>query len=172
MQTVIQQATCHTYDGIIIMGYTTQGVHFYHGRTRVRAADYLPVGDYVDYATNDRAAQHYNFHWDDVPADVIAADDALAVQTPTSIGLDSIRTDIIKAEAAQIDVPIFFGHGERDVSPAPNLEPKFFPQCRDFTLFILPRSGHCQAFASTRRIFWDRIHAWSRALVYSQSAHS
>ena len=167
MQTVIQQAAHRSYHAIMFLGYTTQGVHFYHGRTRVRAADYLPEGDYIDYATNDRAAQHYNFHWDDVPEDVIRADDALAVETPTSIGLDSIRTDIVKPDAAQIDMPVFFGHGERDVSPDPRAEAVFFPQCRDFTLFILPRSGHCQTFASTRHMFWNRMHDWSRSILSS-----
>jgi hypothetical protein len=167
MQTVIQQAAHRSYHGIMCMGYTTQGVHLYQGGTRVRAADYIPVGDYVDYSTNDRAALHYNFHWDDVPADVIAADDALAVQTPTSIGLDSIRTDIIKPEAAQLDVPVLFANGERDVSPDPRLEITFFPRCTDFTLFLLPRSAHCHTFASTRHIFWDRMHHWARAIAFS-----
>lgn len=164
MQTVIQQAAHRSYDGIMFLGYTAQGVHFYHGTARVRAADYLPQGDYADYATNDRAAQHYNFYWNDVPADVIAADDAMAVETPTSIGLDSIRTDIVKPDAAQIDVPVFFGHGERDVSPDPRAEAMFFPKCRDFTLFILPRSGHCQSFASTRHLFWKRMHDWAHGI--------
>jgi pimeloyl-ACP methyl ester carboxylesterase len=165
MQTVIQQAAHRSYDAIMFLGYTTQGVNFYMEGKRVRAADYLPQGKYPDYATNDRAAQHHNFHWGDVPADVIAADDALAVETPTSIGLDSIRTDIVKPDAARIDVPVFFGHGERDVSPDPRAEANFFPLCRDFTLFILPHSAHCQTFASTRHLFWNRMHHWSRGIL-------
>jgi len=27
----------------------------------------------------------------------------------------------------------------------------FFSHCPDYTLFVLPRSGHCHNFASTRR---------------------
>ncbi|MGE4341314.1 MAG: hypothetical protein AB7E55_36010 [Pigmentiphaga sp.] len=110
----------------MVLGYTTQGVHVFHGTPRVRAADYLPQGAYPDYASNEQAAQRYNFYWDDVPADVIAYDDALAVPTPTMIGLDSIRTDIIKPDAAQIEVPVFFGNGERDVSIAPQAEAESF----------------------------------------------
>jgi hypothetical protein len=175
MQTVIQQAAHRSYDGIMVLGYTAQGVHFYYGTTRVCAADYLPQGAYPDYASNDRAAQHYNFYWDDVPADVIAADDAMAVATPTSIGLDSIRTDIIKPDATLIDVPVFFGHGERDVSPDPRAEVAFFPQCLDFTFFILPRSAHCQSYASTRHAFWNRMHDWAQCVhgqEQNSSAHS
>ena len=165
MQTVVQQAGNRTYDAIMFLGYTTQGVHFYHGTTRVRAADFLPQGEYVDYANNDRAAQRYNFYWEDVPQDVILYDDTLAVETPTSIGLDSIRTDIIKADAARIDVPVFFGNGERDVSPDPRGEAALFPQCTDFTMFLLPRSAHCQTFAGNRHMFWNRMHDWSRSVM-------
>jgi len=165
MQTVVQQATHRTYDAIMFLGYTTQGVHFYHGIARVRAADYLPAEPYVDYASNDRAAQRYNFYWDDVPDEVISFDDTVAVPTPTRIGLDSIRTDIIKADAAKIEVPVFFGNGERDVSPDPHAEAGHFPRCRDFTMFLLPRSAHCQTFASTRHVFWDRLHDWSRSIL-------
>ena len=75
MQTVIQQAAHRTYDAIMFLGYTTQGVHFYHGTTRVRAGDFMPPQPYIDYATNDRTSQRYNFYWDDVPAEVIAFDD-------------------------------------------------------------------------------------------------
>lgn len=165
MQTVVQQAAHRTYDAIMFLGYTTQGVNFYHGTTRVRAGDYLPPEPYVDYASNDRAAQRYNFYWDDVPQEVILFDDTLAVETPTQIGLDSIRHDIIKPDAAQIEVPVFFGNGERDVSPDPHAEAQFFPRCTDFTMFLLPRSAHCQTFASTRHRFWDRMHDWSRTIL-------
>ena len=167
MQTVVQQAAHRTYDAIMFLGYTTQGVHFYHGTTRVRAGDYMPPEPYIDYATNDRTAQRYNFYWDDVPQDVIQFDDTLAVETPTCIGLDSIRIDIIKADAARIDVPVFFGNGERDVSPDPHAEANFFPLCTDFTMFLLPRSAHCQTFASTRQLFWNRMHDWSRSILPS-----
>jgi hypothetical protein len=169
MQTVFQQAGHRTYDAILFLGYTTQGVHFYHGETRVRAGDFLPPEPYVDYAFNAREDQRFNFYWDDVPEDVIFYDDAQAVETPTKMGLDSIRSGIIKAEAALIDVPVFFGNGERDVSPDPRAEAAAFPLCNDFTMYLLPRSAHCQNFASTRQLFWRRMHDWSRAILSAQA---
>jgi hypothetical protein len=165
MQTVVQQAAYGTYDAIMFLGYTTQGVHFYHGTTRVRAGDYLPPEPWGDYGENDRESQRHNFYWDDVPAAVIAYDDTLAVPTPLQIGLASIVVDVIKPDAAQIDVPVFFGNGERDVSPDPRAEPGFFTRCTDFTMYLLPRSAHCQTFASARHLFWNRIHDWSRAIL-------
>ncbi|MCW1431647.1 hypothetical protein [Novosphingobium sp. JCM 18896] len=166
MQTVVQQARHRTYDAIMFLGYTTQGVHFYHGTTRVRAGDYMPPEPYVDYAENDRAAQRYNFYWGDVPAQVIAFDDTLAVPTPTQIGLDSIRLDIIKEDAAAIDVPVFFGNSERDVSPDPQAEAARFSRCTDFTMYLLPHAAHCQTYAGTRQLFWDRMHGWSRSVTW------
>ena len=171
MMTVTQQAAHRTYDAILFMGYTAQSVHFYHGTTRVRAGDYLPPEPYVDYSTNDRASQRYNFYWDDVPQDIIAFDDTLAVATPTAIGLDSIRVGIIESDAARIDVPVFFGNGERDVAPDPHAEAGFFPLCTDFTMFLLPRSAHCQTFAGTRRQFWNRMHDWSRSVLPQRAPH-
>lgn len=164
MQTVVQQAAHRSYDGVMMLGYTAQGVHFLFNGAQVRAADHLPEGETADYGTNDRGPLRRNFHWDDVPDDVIAYDTAIAVETPASIGHDSIRTDIIKPDAALIDVPLFFGHGERDVSPHPRQEMAFFPRCDDFTFFQLPRSAHCQTFASTRHLFWNRMHAWARGV--------
>ncbi len=165
MQTVVQQAAHRTYDAIMFLGYTTQGVHFFHGTTRVRAGDYMPPEPYVDYAENDRAAQRYNFYWDDVPEAVIRYDDTMAVPTPTRIGLDSIRLDIIKDDAAAIDVPVLFGNSERDVSPDPQGEAARFPRCTDFTMYLLPRAAHCQTYAGTRTVFWDRLHSWSRSII-------
>lgn len=165
MMTTVQQAAHRTWDAIMIMGYTAQGVHMTRSGQKLRASQFIPATPGPDYPVNDRAAQRENFHWPDVPAEVIAADDKLSVPTPSSIGLDSIRDAIIVPDAARIDVPIYMGLGEQDVSPDPHSEPHFFPKCPDFTLHILPRSAHCQSFAGTRHRFWDRMHGWTRGLV-------
>ena len=107
---------------------------------------------------------HEGFYWEDVPAAVIAADDALAVETPTSIGLDSIRTNIVREDAARIDVPIYICLGEKDVSPNPHVEPAYYRNSTDINLHILPRSGHCQNSASTRHQMWNRMHQWARSV--------
>jgi alpha-beta hydrolase superfamily lysophospholipase len=161
MLTIIQQALHRSHDGVMVIGYTAEGVHFTMNGQKLRAADFVPA-ESPDYTRNERAPLHEGFHWDDVPAAVIAADDAMAVETPACIGLDSIRTQIVKAEAAAIDVPVYICLGERDVSPDPHAEPSYYRASRDVTLHILPRSGHCQSFASTRREMWERMHHWSR----------
>ncbi|CAN7644104.1 hypothetical protein LJR225_005028 [Phenylobacterium sp. LjRoot225] len=169
MLTIIQQAEHRSYDGVMVIGYTAEGVHFTMQGQKLRAADFIPT-EGPDYSRNDRAALHEGFHWEDVPPAVIAADDLLAVETPACIGLDSIRTHIVKDEAARIDVPVYVCLAERDVSPDPHGEPAYYRSSRDVTLHILPRSGHCQTFAGTRRQMWDRMHHWSRGVAAGAGA--
>jgi pimeloyl-ACP methyl ester carboxylesterase len=164
MQTIIQQANHHTYDGVMIMGYTADGVHMTMNGQLVRAAQFIPETS-PDYTTPDRSSLREGFHWEDVPDAVVAADDALAVQTPANIGLDSIRTGIVREEAARIDVPVYICLGERDVSPDPHAEPAYYRASRDITLHLLPRSAHCQTFAGTRHRMWDRMHDWSQTIA-------
>ena len=98
------------------------------------------------------------------PQDVIEADDQLAIKTPSN-GLDSIRLNIVRAEAARITTPVCICLGERDVSPNPHVGPNYYSASKDVALHILPRSAHCQTFASTRHQMWRRMHEWVRLLV-------
>jgi pimeloyl-ACP methyl ester carboxylesterase len=165
MMTTIQQGTHKTWDAIMFLGYTVQGVHGFANGKHFRMADLLPQGgERPDYTEIDRSTQRDNFHFGDVPEAVMQADDAIAVPTPSQIGMVSIERDIITADAAKIAVPVLFGNGERDVSPDPRAEAGYFPLCSDFTLYLLPGSAHCHTFANTRHQFWDRMHAWSRSL--------
>ena len=95
---------------------------------------------------------------------MIAADDAMAVETPSQIGIVSIRTGIIREEAARIAVPVYYCNGERDVSPDLAAEAALFPQCKDLLLHELPRSGHCHNFASTRHVLWERMDRWAKMI--------
>src|SRR4029077_68628 len=120
-----------------------------------------------DYVQVDRAPLIEGFHWDDVPADVIAADTAIGVEVPSVIGFDSVKPGIVAEDAGRIDAPIYICLGERDVSPDPHAEPAYYPSSPDITLHILPRSAHCQTFASTRRQLWNRMNHWSRGVAAS-----
>lgn len=163
MMTTIQQALFESYEAIMFLGYTADGVHMTAQGQKFRAATQIEgIRDFPDYTSNDRAPLHEGFHWDDVPPDVIAIDDSLAVETPSEIGVVSIRTGIIREEAARIAVPIYYCNGERDVSPDLNAEAAYFPNCRDLLLHELPRSGHCHNFASTRHELWKRMDRWAK----------
>lgn len=170
MQAINQQAGHHTWEALMILGYTADGVNLTINGRKVRPGETPAAPNIEDYTMAGRSMMHETFHWSDVPADVIAADDALCVETPSELGFTSIQTGIVAEEAAQIDVPTYICLGERDVSPDPRAELTYYKSCRDLTLHILPRSGHCQNFAGTRREMWDRMHAWSRSVIDAVSA--
>jgi alpha-beta hydrolase superfamily lysophospholipase len=71
----------------------------------------------------------------------------------------------VATEAAAITAPVLLAMGERDVVPQPWLEPTAFKSSTDVTLFVCPRMAHMHNFASTRRLFWARIHAWGTGVA-------
>ncbi|MDE2570865.1 MAG: alpha/beta fold hydrolase [Sphingomonadales bacterium] len=161
-QTITQQAAHRTYDLCLILGYTAFGVHLTIGDRLISAHPGELDFTQPDYSLRDRAMLRSTFHWDDVPDDVLAVDDAMLVEVPYVLSTQSITEGIVREDAAKIEVPIYINLGERDVSPDPHAEPGFYTASHDITLHILPRSGHCQNFASTRIEMYDRIDRWVR----------
>ena len=160
--TITQQAAHRTFDLCLILGYTADAVHLTIGGQFVRADPGGIDTSQPDYGSSKRSVLRDTFHWDDVPADVLAVDDSLAVDVPYLIGSQAATAGIVRDDAAAIDVPIYINLGERDVSPDPHAEPGFYKASRDITLHILPRSAHCQNFANTRVEMYDRIDRWVR----------
>jgi pimeloyl-ACP methyl ester carboxylesterase len=160
MQTITQQALLQTYDAVGILGYTAQGVHLSFGGQLI-SADPGPISqEEPDYWLLDRSQTRETFHWEDVPQAVLQADDSLLVEVPTVLSKQSITGGIVTGDAKKIAVPVYICLGQRDVSPDPYMEPYFYKQAPEVTLHILPKSGHCQSFASTRMQMWDRINGW------------
>ena len=161
-QSLAQQAAFATYDRLLIMGFSAIGVHIPTPEGLV-PGDEVPVRD-GDYPLESHELMAHNFHWQDVPDDVRRVDCALAVPVPQLISYSAIKRGIAKNDAACIKVPVYICLGERDVSPSPHDEPACYNSSQDVTLHILPKSGHCQAFASTRMQMIDRIDGWLRGL--------
>jgi pimeloyl-ACP methyl ester carboxylesterase len=159
-QTITQQAEHATYDRCLILGYTAIGVHLTFGDDVV-SADRGPITpDEEDYILHDRSVLHTSFHWEDVAPHVIAVDDSLNVEVPCTLSRQSTMMGIVTEDASKITVPVYICLGERDVSPDPYGEPSYYKSSPDVTLHILPRSGHCQNFATTRGEMYARIGGW------------
>jgi len=119
----------------------------------------------------------WSFHYDDVPADIVAADLEAGVAPPgTEIppwrsattppcGIYMVAPGTVATEAAAITVPVLSATGERDVVPDPWMEPKAFKSSHDITVYVCPRMGHMHNFASTRFQFWNRIHTWGTGVA-------
>ena len=80
------------------------------------------------------------------------------------LGLTSMIPGASAPELAAIDVPVFLGVGDADITGDPRVIPGHFPAATDITLFVLPDAGHAHNIAPTRARLWDRVAAWTRGL--------
>jgi alpha-beta hydrolase superfamily lysophospholipase len=157
MLTVIQQAIFQTHKQIVILGKSVQHQDRKDFPGPMRDGTF---GDVNDYFMQDRVGLRRVYFWEDVPPEVIAANDAAVVPLPLALANRSIAADVASVEASEIDVPVFLGVGERDTVPDPLAEALMYPNSHDITLFLLAESAHCHNFASGRKQLWNRIAAW------------
>jgi len=163
-QSLAQQAEFETYDRLMIIGFTAIGVHAHVNGQRIPMPDVVPHWEDDYRLIQHRDLEAAAFHWDDVPQDVLEVDDALSAPVPREISGASVVQGIASEDAGRVTVPVYICLGEKDVSPRPYDEPSYYTSSKDVTLHILPRSGHCQSFASTRLEMIDRIDGWLRSL--------
>jgi len=121
--------------------------------------------DGVDYV--------YPFHWEDVPAYILALDMAggypirqtappFGSLTIPHIAVQMMTPGCFAADAARVSVPVLIANGERDTCPNPHAEAAAYPASPDVSILIVPRMAHMHNFASTRALLWERLHRWSR----------
>lgn len=184
--TIIMAARHRTYDAIAVLGFSAVHTVLPFPEQSVSAEVAERVGDGrrdADPHTQsvaDVAARIpdflYPFFWSDVPDEIVEADTRggypLRTEAPPfgSVSLPScaiamLSPGYVAEDAAAIDCPVFVGAGERDVLPAPHREPAAYKNSSDVTIFVNPRMAHMHNFASTRKMLWDRIVAWSLAVV-------
>jgi pimeloyl-ACP methyl ester carboxylesterase len=177
---IIMQASRRTFDAIVVLGYSA--VHTVLPQRT--AADREAAKAQYEYSRATPAAELsvtrssagvadfvYPFHWEDVPGDILEADmsggypvrrtaPAFGSLTIPNCVVAMMGPGYVREDAARIEVPVFLGYGERDVSPDPHAEPAAFPASRDITLKIVPRMAHMHNFAGSRRELWASLSAW------------
>ncbi len=155
----IQQAMSQSFDAIVIAGSTCQTMRGLEGQSDTPARIVLPAEN-DGYFLMPRAQNHGSFYWNDVPPDVIAADDLSLSPLPVG-SMDIGVAGRTVPYAREITCPVFLAFGDQDLSPDPHREPQFYPKSRDVTLFLLANSGHCHNSASTRGVLWERAVRWA-----------
>jgi hypothetical protein len=116
------------------------------------------------------------FHYDDEPAEIVDYDmgplESPAAELPPwrsattpTCGIFMVAPGTVATEAASITVPVLLATGERDVVPNPWLEPFAFRSSADVSVFVCPRMAHMHNFATTRHVFWTRIHGWGTGVA-------
>lgn len=73
---------------------------------------------------------------------------------------------------SRVAVPVLIAFGDHDVVEYPRREPAFYTGSDFVSLLVLPNSGHCHNFASTRHRLWDEIGRWARGTAESTASHA
>jgi pimeloyl-ACP methyl ester carboxylesterase len=168
---ITQQALFPSYAGLAVLGCTNQHVAPLNldaaiiarcatsqGRAEL-AAEILSALP-QPYFEGPREHLHSWFHLADVPADVVAADSVTAKSVVPRVFGTAMIPGVVAQHAARIDIPVFAGYGEVDVSPDPRAEAALYRSSRDITTVVLADSAHCHNMASSRHRLWQRLLAW------------
>ncbi|MEO8698200.1 MAG: alpha/beta hydrolase [Acidimicrobiales bacterium] len=174
---MLQQAAAQSYAALAILGTTNQYVAPLALPEEVITAAATPEGRAAlsaqiaagitdPYISDARPALLSWFHLDDVPRAVIDADNATTeTVVPRGCAATSSVPGITADAASTVAVPVLLAYGDVDVSPAPHLEPSFFTNSRDVSLYLLAGSAHCHNMANTRTRLWDRVLAWCETVL-------
>jgi pimeloyl-ACP methyl ester carboxylesterase len=167
--TVVQQARHRTYDALGLFGFgrgghaqfaLTQEERDQAGGivelTRTRFGDPLPGG-------GSTATSPFLLGGMDVPPEALDALGAVKTRLLGVVGLTSMIPGSVDAEMAAVEVPVFLALGEHDIAGDPHLIPACFTASNDFTLFVLPGTGHNHNVAPERELLWERFLVWARA---------
>ena len=183
---ILMQGRYRTYDAIAALGYSaihtvlpqrTQQATTQSIARRTQRRDDDPSKFSFDQSSADTDFV-YPFHWEDEPADILAADmqggypirktaPPFGSRTLPNCVIAMMAPGFVAAEAGRIDVPVLMGMGERDTCPDPLREPSAFPKSRDVSVYVVPRMAHMHNFAPTRAMLWDRLVGWSRLVAAS-----
>ena len=180
---VIMAGRHRTFDAVAVLGYSA--IHTVLPLPRAEDADYVKNFEYsrddapetfsVEAASATIPEFLYPFHYEDVPADIVAADTsggyplrdtapAFGSKTIPPCVVAMLSPGYISAEAAALTVPVFIGLGERDTAPDPRREPSAYSNSSDITMVICDRMAHMHNFATTRTALWDRLAHWCAGL--------
>jgi pimeloyl-ACP methyl ester carboxylesterase len=167
--TVVQQARHRTYDALGLFGFgrggheqfaLTQEERDQAGGivelTRTRFGDPLPGG-------GSTTTSPFLLGGMEVPPEALAALGAVKTRLLGVVGLTSMIPGSVDAEMAAVDVPVFLALGGNDIAGDPHTIPACFTACNDFTLFVLPDTGHNHNVAPRRELLWDRFAVWARS---------
>jgi pimeloyl-ACP methyl ester carboxylesterase len=177
---IIQQGEFGSYDALCILGFPNghkgSAGGQYKESTSEDLASAIETGKklFLDswndvYSVIDRGPLHHWHHWQDVPPDVIAVDETLAIAWPRMSIVDAFISGLTSPYAKNVRVPVFLGFGESDLTRSTHSEPAYYENSRDVTLFVLSASGHCHNFARNRHLLWARIDAWISDVLLKRS---
>jgi alpha-beta hydrolase superfamily lysophospholipase len=172
--TAVQQAKHRSYERIAVLGSSFLGFTLLGNPDEAAAIALLqpmaPDTWESGYLDVPRMLLRPLFHADDVPEDVIAADDVDTTVLPRQLGVGATSPMGHRETVKPIDVPVFLAFGGAlDVSPDPSAEVACFPNSPEVTLFRVPGSAHHHNVATTRHVLWHRLTHWLKDTSVTQA---
>jgi pimeloyl-ACP methyl ester carboxylesterase len=164
--TVVQQARHRTYDGLGLLGFGRGG----HERFALTMEEREQAGGIVELTRQrfgkplpggSTSTSEFLLGGMEVPPAALDAMGAVKTRLLGVVGLTSMIPGSVDAEMAAVDVPVFLGVGDHDIVGDPHTVPACFPACNDFTLFVLPGTGHNHNVAPEREVLWARFAVWA-----------
>ncbi len=172
MMTVLLQAAAKPYDAVALLGFSTRGLPEYLSpKVRELAQDVpavraqlvglcktmFPVPYPVIKSSGNGAELYGSARAEPAGVAALKAATEHVLAVPAFL---SMLPGNVAPEAAQIDVPLFLGLGERDMAGPTHQIPAAFPASRDVTLQILPETGHSHFLFPAREQLFARLDHW------------
>lgn len=160
---LIEQGMFPLYDGLGILGWGNLGFLMTEEEFEAMLSALTIERGYID-GKSARPLWQSLFYLQNVPEEVIEADTEVATTIPSKVMPVGDITKVTSAYARLIDVPVFLGFGEVDVTQATNKleEVTVYEGARGkgITFFELPGSAHCHNFAPRREELWEMQARW------------
>jgi alpha-beta hydrolase superfamily lysophospholipase len=177
MLTILQQAGAHQHAGVALLGFSTRGLpKFVPDDVRALAAEPVALrARLVEFARRmfgvpyprirTSGGKHTELYGSDAadPRGVAALKAATDCLLPVPALLSMIPGNVAP-EAADIDVPVFLGLGERDMAGPPVEAPRAFTSSPEVRLEVFAGAGHSHFLFASRVDLFDRLAAWSASL--------
>lgn len=170
VSTLVQDAR-HPFDAMALLGFWGKGMP---SHAPIVPPELVDDPDALDAALPAVARARFaaprdpgrvNLVGEALPDDVAMALRGARAELFRSVGLASMIPGVCRAELGRLDVPVFVGVGDQDITGDPHLIAEDFPSATDFTLFVVPGAGHNHNVARTRQLLWDRIDRWARSVL-------
>ncbi len=177
MMTTLQQAQYRQHAAIALLGFATRGLPEYlKPEVREMAADTAKVRSelarlaremfVLPYPRINRSPRGGDLYGSgNAEAKAIGAlKQALDVLLPVPCFMSMLPGNVAP-EAASIEVPVFIGVGERDMTGVPRDIPAAFKASRKVSLHILPEAGHSHFLFPARRGLFEALAAWAKSVT-------
>lgn len=177
MLTTMQQARDGAHAGLVLLGFSTQGLPaalsaqegtFGEDPAAARAnlVRLARLRGSDPYPKIARSAQSRElFAGDNADRRGVEALKQARSHLLLSAGLFSMIPGSTSAECAQIDTPLLLCLGDRDIAGPPHQIPASFPASSDITLLVLPNTGHAHFLFDSRQRLFERVASWCEAIV-------